>query len=79
MLRSAALRDRELKIVRDAPTQPWELYDLNADPAETRNLAGERPHEVARLNARYEAWQRELQKDASKPNPQPPPRAKKSA
>ncbi len=72
---SAALRDGPLKIVRDGPTQPWELYNLNTDPAETKNLAAEWPHEVARLNARYDAWLLELRKDASTPIPQPPPRA----
>jgi arylsulfatase A-like enzyme len=33
-----------------------ELYDLRADPGETRDLAGERPEEVERLRARLAAW-----------------------
>jgi arylsulfatase A-like enzyme len=33
------------------PIAPTELYDLAADPGETVNLAGERPDQVARLNA----------------------------
>ena len=36
----------------------WELYDLDADPTETRDLAAERPEHVAALAERWrdEAW-----------------------
>lgn len=36
----------------------WELYDVASDPAETRNLAGERPEVVRRMAERWrhEAW-----------------------
>jgi len=37
------------KGVRLAPGRPLELYDLKRDPAETRNLAAEKPEVVARL------------------------------
>ncbi len=37
-------------------TQLPELYDLAADPHETRNLAAERKETVARLTQRIEAW-----------------------
>ncbi len=33
-----------------------ELYDLIDDPGEETDLAGEKPEEVARLKAAYEAW-----------------------
>lgn len=36
-----------------------ELYDLEADPQETRNLAGEEPELSARLRAAVLAWERE--------------------
>ena len=45
---------------------PPELYDPEADPGETRNLAGERPEVVAELRRRLEAW------NAGRP-PQPAP------
>jgi arylsulfatase A-like enzyme len=33
-----------------------ELYDIQADPGQTRNLASEHPDEVARLRQAYDAW-----------------------
>jgi hypothetical protein len=33
-----------------------ELYDLNEDPAETHNLAGQRPQESGQLLRELEAW-----------------------
>lgn len=38
------------------PQAQVELYDLAADPHETRNLAAERPDDVARLRRRLDAW-----------------------
>ena len=35
---------------------PIELYDLEADPSESRDLSAELPDVVADLRARYEAW-----------------------
>ncbi|AUG30509.1 MULTISPECIES: arylsulfatase [Microbacterium] len=61
-----ALYDTGLKAV--APTAPtraegaaggvWELYDLDRDPTETRDIAGDHPHVVRRLAQRWrdEAW-----------------------
>lgn len=37
-------------------TQKWELYDLATDPGESHDLSKERPQEVARLRAAYDAW-----------------------
>jgi arylsulfatase A-like enzyme len=42
-----------------------ELYDLAADPGETRNLASERPTDFQRLAERFAAWRSEM--DASEP------------
>jgi hypothetical protein len=33
-----------------------ELYDLAADPTETRDLAASAPADLARLRARLDAW-----------------------
>ena len=43
-------------------TQRWrlvdrsELYDITSDPGQTRNLAGDHPDVVARLQGDYERW-----------------------
>jgi arylsulfatase len=36
----------------------WELYDLNNDRSERRNLAAEHPKKVAELVKAYETWTR---------------------
>ncbi len=41
---------------RDKLVDGRELYDLEADPGETRDLAGERPERVAELRAAYQRW-----------------------
>jgi arylsulfatase A-like enzyme len=38
-----------------------ELYDLAADPSETKNLAVEKPAKLAELKARFARWQAEMQ------------------
>ncbi|MBM3992794.1 MAG: arylsulfatase [Planctomycetes bacterium] len=35
---------------------PWELYDLNADRAETTDLAAREPQRVKELAAKWQAW-----------------------
>jgi arylsulfatase A-like enzyme len=35
---------------------PWQFYDLDTDPGEARDLAAERPQEVAELAQRWESW-----------------------
>jgi arylsulfatase A-like enzyme len=57
-----ALYRGDLKLTRGLPPLGdgrWRLYDLAADPGETRDLAPERPELVARLRAEYDAWARE--------------------
>jgi arylsulfatase A-like enzyme len=67
----SALREGTLKLIRSSPTQPWELYDLAADPGETTNLASQRTADVARLDAAYQAWLADVRRDASEPAPRP--------
>lgn len=47
-----ALRQGRWKLVAER-NQPWELYDLQADRTETRNLAAAQPGRVATLAKRY--------------------------
>jgi arylsulfatase A len=66
---AAALREGNLKIVRPKPGKPWELYDLAADPGETRDLAAGRPDDLARLTAAFAAWEADVKRDATPPAP----------
>jgi uncharacterized sulfatase len=54
-----------------------QLYALDTDPGETRNLAADHPDVVARLHAAVMAWNAELPRDAGDPAfvPGPPPAA----
>jgi arylsulfatase A-like enzyme len=53
-------RDGNWKLIVPAranePNGEVELYDLAADPTETKNLAGEKPEIVARLQANLDTW-----------------------
>jgi hypothetical protein len=40
----------------DAGASPWQLYDMEADPSEQKDLAEEQPEIVAKLSAAYDAW-----------------------
>ena len=51
----AAVRDGDRKAVRPF-LGDWELYDLANDRTELRDLAGERPDELARLVGLWEKW-----------------------
>lgn len=56
---SAALYKGRFKLVREAGPlgdPAWRLYDIVADPGETRDLAAEAPERLAELIADYEAY-----------------------
>ncbi len=52
---NGAMRDGRWKLVREYP-RDWELYDMEADRTETRNLAGQFPERVAAMKRAYEEW-----------------------
>ena len=59
----AALRRGRWKLVR-GPGAP-ELYDLEADPGETRDLSQEHPDRTRELLAALEGWTEEMREEAA--------------
>ena len=54
---NAAVRIGRWKLVRRYPGD-WELYDIDADRTELRDLAAQHAERVADMAAQYEAWAR---------------------
>jgi arylsulfatase len=53
-----AVRDGKWKLVAQGPAGPWELYDMDRDRTEMRDLAAAHPEIVARMAAQWETWAR---------------------
>ena len=62
----AVIREGKWKLHEANRKREAELYDLSADPSETRNLATQHPELVDKLNAKLKAWTAELPKDYEK-------------
>jgi arylsulfatase A-like enzyme len=54
-----AIRDGRWKLVAKGATGLWELYDIEADRTEMRNLVAQKPEIAQRLAAQWENWARE--------------------
>lgn len=54
----SALRLRQWKIVRETPTDAWQLYDLAGDLGEEENLASILPDKVSELVTARTAWEK---------------------
>ena len=59
-----AVRDGAWKLLVDFDGSAPELYDIVKDPAETKNLADEKPDILARLKSAVLSWNAQLPKDA---------------
>ncbi len=78
MGRACAARNQKYKLVQPLGTQEgagpkvpkWELYDMEADPGETKNIANEKPEVARNLRKAYEDWF----KDVSSTRGYDPPR-----
>ncbi|RLA19637.1 MAG: arylsulfatase [Gammaproteobacteria bacterium] len=56
---NCAVRQEQWKLVakeRNGPDDPWELYNMDADPTETQNLAGKYPEKVETMAAMWNKW-----------------------
>ena len=55
-----AIREGPWKLLLNADGTGAELYDLAADPTETKNLAAEKPEEAQRLRTAVSTWRQSL-------------------
>jgi arylsulfatase A-like enzyme len=61
--RHCSLRNRRFQMVSNQPSgeKSWELYDLLADPGQTRNVIDKFPEVVREFEAAYDAWWESVQ------------------
>ncbi len=62
---SLAVRSGDYKLLADRSFEKLELYDLRSDPAESRNLAPERPELAEQLVTELRAWFEAVTKDVA--------------
>ena len=55
-----AIQMENWKLVRPRDDQPWELYDLEHDIAETDNQASRFHDRVRQMAAKYESWRKRV-------------------
>jgi arylsulfatase len=51
-----AVIDNDEKLIRPNAGDPFQLYDLSADPYETDDLASDRPNRVNELKTWVQEW-----------------------
>jgi arylsulfatase A-like enzyme len=65
----AAVRDGRWKLIKWHEDNSTELYDLENDPGENRDLALKHPEIVARLRKKLVSWRKDVGAKAATPNP----------
>jgi len=65
----SAVRQGSRKLIEFAEDGHVELYDLNADPEEKRDLAAAMPEEAEKLRRRLSAWREKVGAQMAVPNP----------
>lgn len=63
----AALRTQRYRLVREG--RDWELFDMQEDPGETRDVSSQQPDVKQKLIAAYEKWWPEVAAVAEQPIP----------
>ena len=58
---NAAVRVKDMKLVRKGRAAAWELYDLSNDRTELKNLADEKADTARDLAVKWEAWAKRAQ------------------
>jgi arylsulfatase A-like enzyme len=66
---ASAVRDGKLKLIEWREDDSVELYDVVADPSETKNLASHETETVERLRQLLHAWRKSVGAKTPKPNP----------
>ena len=66
---SGAVRDGNWMMVEYYDDEKAELYDLDKDAGETRDLAPSQPERVSRMRAALAAWRKEVDAQSNRPNP----------
>ncbi|MCB1228286.1 MAG: sulfatase [Verrucomicrobiales bacterium] len=72
----SAVRAGRWKLLHYFEDDQVELYDLTADPGESRDLATDEPHRAAELRARLDLWRQQVGARAPQPNPNAKPSRK---
>ena len=63
-----AVRWQDWRLYRKYEQDPWQLFDLKADPREEKDLAADNPCIVQQLSARHETWKETLAPIGEIPN-----------
>jgi len=64
-----AVRWKNWRLYKYEEPDPWQLFDLKKDPREERNVAGEYPEVVKKLNKEFEGWKKTLPQWKPMPDP----------
>jgi arylsulfatase A-like enzyme len=71
----AALRDGDWKLIEFYDEGTAELYDLSTDRSEKHELASAKPAKLQALRRELQAWQKSVNAQMPKPNPDYQPRS----